>query len=81
MAKKKRPGGRPRNAEKRSPRTLNYSESAIETLGALSERFKVDAPSYISITDRSIIEALIYYADREQLSFEELFGVTADSAK
>jgi hypothetical protein len=81
VAKKKRPGGRPRNTEKRSPRTINYSENAIQTLAALSAKFREDAPSYISVTDRAVIEALIYYADRENLSFEVLFGVTADAGK
>jgi hypothetical protein len=81
MAKKKRPVGRPRNTKKRVPKLLNYSEDVIQTLAALTERYRADAPFFARITDRTVVEALIYYADREKLPFEVLFGITADSAK
>lgn len=80
MAKKKRAVGRPRNTTKRVPKLLNYSERSIQTLAALTERYRVDAPDYIQMSDRAVIEALIHYADREELSFAELFLVPQEAA-
>ena len=78
---KKKAGGRPKNAEKRILRGFNYSEATMDVLRRLSERYKVEAPSYITLSDRQIIEALIHHAFREQLSFSEVFGITAESEK
>lgn len=81
MTKKKtRPVGRPKNSIKRIPRTINFSERAMETLASLTQRFRDGAPDFISLSDRAVIEALIHYADREQLPFEVLFDVTADAS-
>lgn len=81
MTKKKRPTGRPRNAKKRIPKLINYTEESIRILAALTERFRVDAPSYIQMSDRAVIEALIHYADREDISFAELFHVPQEAAR
>lgn len=80
MSKKKtRPVGRPKNAIKRLPKTINFSEEAMGTLAELTEQYRNCAPGYISLSDRAVIEALIHYADREKLSFADLFGVPAGS--
>lgn len=80
VTKKKRPAGRPRNPDKPAPRTVNFRQSAVQTLAALTERYGHDAPFFFpTVTDRTVLEALIYYADREKIPFEVLFGVTADA--
>jgi len=81
VAKKKRPVGRPKNVNKTIPKLINYREAAVHTLAALTERYGRDAPIYFTVTDRTVLEALILYADREKLPFEVLFDITADAAK
>ena len=78
MAKKKAPG-RPRNASKRILKSLNYSEATIDVLRRLADRYRGEAPPYVQISDRAIIEALIHYAEREELSFSTLFGVSVEA--
>jgi hypothetical protein len=74
-------GGRPKNTAKRTLRGFNYSEASMDVLRRLSEKYRVEAPSYITLSDRQIIEALIHHADREELSFSQVFGITAESGK
>lgn len=79
MAKKKRPPARPKNVQKTIPKTINFAEASVLVLGSLSDRFRRDAPPYIRLSDRDVIEALIHYADREQLSFADLFQVPQEA--
>ena len=81
VAKKKRPPGGPKNSDRPLPKTINFAASSVEVLAALNERYRHEAPAYMRMSDRMILEALIHYADREDLPFEVLFGVTADAAK
>ena len=81
MTKAKRPQGRPKNADKPVQKTINFAASSVAVLAELSEKYRHDAPAYMRMSDRMILEALIHYADREDLGFEVLFGVTADASK
>jgi len=81
VTKKKRPTGRPRNPDKPAPRTVNFRQSSVQTLAALTERYGREAPIFFTVTDRTVLEALILYADRENLPFEVLFGITESSTK
>ena len=83
MAKKKR--GRPKNATKSIRTWHNHSEKTIQELEAIVEHLLVDAPPFLDVSQRTVIAALIHRAkqdvDAGRLSYGELFGVTADSAK
>lgn len=75
--KKTRPRGRPRNVNKPASKTFYFNGDTLGILAGLSEKFRREAPSYISVTDRAVIEALLEYAFREELTFEELFRVAS----
>lgn len=81
MPRKKRPAKGPKNVHKTIPKCINFTEVSVQVLAGLSDRLRKGAPPYIRLSDRDILEALIHYADREELSFEVLFGVTAESGK
>lgn len=71
MSKKR---GRPKMDEKRVSRGYAYSEAAMKTLDSLVVRYKAEAPPFLSLSRRMIIEALIEHAARTGLPFSELFG-------
>ena len=71
---KKKKRGRPKLGEKRVNRGYAFSEEAMEALGTLVERYRTEAPLYLSISRRMVIEALIDYAMRNELEFSALFG-------
>lgn len=82
MAKKKRIGrGRPTNVQRTVLKGFRYNESTVEVLASLTNQFKAVAPPYMQISQRVIIEALVHYAVRENLSFAELFQVPQGAAK
>ena len=52
----------------------------MDVLAGLAEQYRNDAPPYVQLSDRAIIEALIHYAEREQLPFAALFQVPEEAA-
>ncbi len=50
-------------------------------LADLGERYQKDALPYMRMSDRMILEALVHYAAREDLSFADLFQVPQEAAK
>lgn len=69
-----KPRGRPKLPEKRVGRGFRFSESAMETLDALVERYKGEAPSFVAVSQRMVIEALIEYAVRNELPLSALLS-------
>jgi len=83
MTKKKR--GRPKNVTKSIRTWHNHSEKTIQELESLVEQLAAGAPPFAELSQRMVIAALIHRAkqdvDAGRLSYGELFGVTADTAK
>lgn len=75
MAKKQ---GRPKNAEKRVFRGCRFTESSWDTLEALTKKYQKEAPSWVStVSQRTVLEALIDFAARNDIPFSDLVGMTA----
>ncbi len=73
----KRPRGRPKVEHPRVNTGWCYSQATIDTVNTLLQRYQQEAPSYLDLSGRLLLEALVEYADRENLSFSEIFGVPA----
>ena len=72
MTKKR---GRPKGDGRRVSQAFAFSEAAVKTLDDLVERYKVEAPGFLPLSRRLILEALIEHAARTGLPLSELFGV------
>ncbi len=65
---------RRKQAQTRVPRGFRFSEEAMTALDQLVKKYEADAPSYITLSQRVVIEALVDYATRTELPFSTLFG-------
>ena len=72
MTTKKRQRGRPKIEQVRISCGFRFSQEAIDSLSSLVTRYNEQAPGYISLSQRAVLEALIDYAIRTELSFSEL---------
>lgn len=70
---------RRKQAQTRVPRGFRFSEEAMTALDQLVKNYEADAPSYIALSQRVVIEALVDYATRTQLPFSTLFGVSVEA--
>lgn len=72
--KKKKPRGRPKVEQPRIQTGWCYSQATMATVALLVARYGEEAPSYLDLSGRLLIEALVEHADRKNLSFSEIFG-------
>ena len=54
---------------------FRLSATTRAALEELTERYQNEAPEFLNVSQRLVIEALISHARRNDLSFSELFGV------
>lgn len=73
----KRPRGRPRKDEPRTRCGFQFRQETIDSLALLVKRHKDYLPPLIQLSQTMILEALIDYAVRTELSFADLFQAPA----
>lgn len=61
--------------DNRTFRGFRLHNDTRKKLADLAERYKAEAPAHVKVSQRVVIEVLIDYATRNQLSFSELLGL------
>ena len=78
---KKRSVGRPKTGRRGVQVGYRYSEETLEILQSLTEDLRGESPSYLALSQRAVMEALIHRAKRQrdagELPWIDLFGVPA----
>lgn len=59
----------------RVQRGFRLRADTLETLQELVDDYAGEAPAFVRVSRRVVVEALIAYAARKRLPFEELFAV------
>jgi len=67
--------GRPKSQHKRQPVGYRFSDETRQALDDIVARLKDEAPAYMEVTQRMVLEALVHKACRDASTYSDLFGV------
>lgn len=61
--------------DNRTFRGFRLRDDTRKKLADLADRYKAEAPAHVKVSQRVVIEVLIDYAARNDLSFSDLLGI------